>query len=167
MAPTTRRTILLLFLGAAAALLALEEPPGGDGTGGMAAAAPRKAVPETLSAPPGTHAAGQGEETAMIQEIRPRPPAPGVAKAFTARDWTPATSPPPPTAPPLPFVFLGKKLEDGHWQVFLGQDDRTYIVRENEAIDGLYRVEAIRLPAMTLTYLPLRQRQTLDIGDAR
>lgn len=90
---------------------------------------------------------------------------------FGSRSWTPPppplpkpTPPPPPTAPPLPFTFLGKKVEDGAWEVFLARGDQTLIVRQHAVIDNTYRVDAIKPPTIVLTYLPLNQVQTLTIG---
>jgi hypothetical protein len=96
------------------------------------------------------------------------------ADAFGSRDWTPppppppppqpAPPPPPPTAPPLPFTFLGKAVEKGEWEVFLARGAETLIVRNKTVIDGVYRVEAISPPGMTITYLPMNQVQQLNIG---
>jgi hypothetical protein len=90
---------------------------------------------------------------------------------FARQDWTPpppppapAPPPPPPSAPPLPFTYLGKSVGDGKWEVYLARGDRTYIVREKEVVDGMYRVDAIAPPILTLTYLPLNQLQQLNIG---
>jgi hypothetical protein len=93
---------------------------------------------------------------------------------FGRQDWTPPpppppppapqAPPPPPTAPPLPFTFIGKSLQDGVWEIYLTRGDRTHLVRENTVIDGTYRVDAIKPPVLTLTYLPLNQVQQLNIG---
>ncbi|MET0855151.1 MAG: hypothetical protein ABWY27_00260 [Telluria sp.] len=79
------------------------------------------------------------------------------------RDRPPLPSPPP-TAPPLPFTFLGKAVEKGEWEVFLARGAETLIVRNKTVIDGVYRVDAIAPPAMTFTYLPMNQVQQLNIG---
>lgn len=93
---------------------------------------------------------------------------------FARQDWTPpppppppasaAPPPPPPSAPPLPFTYIGKSLQEGRWEIYLARGDRTYLVREAAVIDGAYRVDAIRPPVLTLTYLPLNQVQQLNIG---
>jgi len=93
---------------------------------------------------------------------------------FARQDWTPpppppSNAPPPPappapSAPPLPFTFIGKSLQDGIWEVYLARGERTYSVRDQSTIDGTYRVEAIRPPVLTLTYLPLAQVQQINIG---
>ena len=92
---------------------------------------------------------------------------------FGAQSWTPPPPPaaappppPPPTAPPLPFKYLGKKSDDGQLEVYLSNGDRTYIVQEKTIIDNIYRVDSIKPTAMSLTYLPLNQVQTLQIGSA-
>ena len=72
--------------------------------------------------------------------------------------------PPPPTAPPLPFTLIGKANENGAWEVYLARAGKTYIVKPKTVIDGMYRVDAIAPPFLTLTYLPLNQVQQLNIG---
>jgi hypothetical protein len=91
------------------------------------------------------------------------------ALAFDARSWTPPPPPPPPspppapTAPPLPFTYLGKKLELGAWEVFLERGERVVHLQERDIIDQ-WRVESIHENGMTFTYLPLKQAQTLTFG---
>lgn len=90
---------------------------------------------------------------------------------FSARSWAPpaaaAAPPPPPIAPPVPFAFLGKKLEDGAWEVYLSRADHSFVVREGSVLEGTWRVDRIEPPSLTLTYLPLTLSQTLAIGDTR
>jgi hypothetical protein len=95
----------------------------------------------------------------------------GQGDPFGSHNWTPpppppapAPPPPPPMAPPLPFIFIGKSLADGAWEVYLTRGERTYVVHDKEVIDGTYRVDAIAPPVLTLTYLPLKQVQQLNIG---
>lgn len=90
---------------------------------------------------------------------------------FGVQNWTPPpppppkpAPPPPPTAPPLPFTYLGKVLENGVWEVFLARGGETLIVRNAMVIDGVYRIDAIAPPSMTMTYLPLKQVQQINIG---
>lgn len=96
------------------------------------------------------------------------------SKLFASLDWTPPPPPPasapelppppPPSAPPVPFTFLGKSLEEGRWEVYLARGNMAYIAREKSVIDGTYRVDSISPPSLTLTYLPLKQTQRLPIG---
>ena len=71
-------------------------------------------------------------------------------------------------APPLPFVYVGKMKEQGSngYMVFLERQNRVYAVRQGDAIDSNYRVDSIKAPLMTLTYLPMKTKQTLQIGEA-
>jgi hypothetical protein len=93
------------------------------------------------------------------------------AELFDPRSWAPPPKPvpqvilqpPPPTAPPMPFAYLGKQKEGGEWVVFLKRGNATFIVKPLDIVETAYRVEAIAPPSMTLIYLPLNQRQTLLI----
>lgn len=73
--------------------------------------------------------------------------------------------PPKPTAPPLPFTYLGKMLDAGVWEAYLARGEETFVVREHGVVDANYRVETIAPPTMTIIYVPLKQMQTLSIGD--
>ncbi|HTD05057.1 hypothetical protein [Undibacterium sp.] len=149
--------------------------------------------PSTLSKPASDTGASQlvvtantsepdtGSETAaskvMILALRERSDLIGTARTqdpiFVTQNWTPPPPPPPPVAPtpppiapPLPFTFIGKKYEDHKWEIYLAQGEQTYVASENTQIAGAYRIDKIEPPTMTLTYLPLNQIQTLNIGGA-
>jgi hypothetical protein len=93
---------------------------------------------------------------------------------FAASSWLPPPPPPvevpaaavpvaPPTAPPIPFTYLGElDAKTGKPQVFLSNGDRLLIVSPGEVVDGQYRVDAISETDVVLTYLPLNQRQTIS-----
>lgn len=89
---------------------------------------------------------------------------------FASHSWTPPPSPskpappPPPMAPALPFTYLGKKIEDGKWEVYLARGEQTYIAHPQTMIDNTYRIEKVDPPTLILTYLPLNQAQSLSIG---
>lgn len=186
------RTVLLVLVLAGVALAwALDRPSDAMHTGASRAAS----VPAGTVAPavkPAAQdavrpvAAGALPVAPEIEILRPRNGSADAADLFAVQDWrVPVTKPPttaapvarrsapaapapapPPVAPPLPFTVLGKKFEDGRWEVFLAARERTYIVREKETIDRLYRVESIAPPNLILTYLPLEERQVLAIGGA-
>jgi hypothetical protein len=71
--------------------------------------------------------------------------------------------PPAPTAPQLPFSFLGQYREDDQLVILLMKGERMLLVRVGEVIDGNYSVEGIEGRLLTLLYLPLGVRQTLDV----
>lgn len=90
---------------------------------------------------------------------------------FKSQSWTPPppppappAPPPPPMAPPLPFKYIGKKIEDGKWEVYVTIGNQAYVVREKTVLQGTYRIDSIKPPVLSLTYLPLQQVQTLTIG---
>jgi len=72
--------------------------------------------------------------------------------------------PQPPRAPALPYTYLGKKLEDGIWEVYLAAGEDIRVVRPDTTLDGAYRIGKIVPPILSLTYLPLAQVQTISIG---
>lgn len=90
---------------------------------------------------------------------------------FTSQSWgpppTPIVSTPQviaPTAPPMPFLYVGKKFEDGVYEVYLTLGEKTYAVKNDDVLENIYRIDSIKPPILTLTYLPLNQTQSLQIG---
>lgn len=168
-----RRWLIWLPLLAIAGFLALQEPP---------ANAPQEVVNPITPHPGRAAGAVQVADTPRLTPLIPRAelvastppdtrPQSTPPDLFGPRSWTPPPpplpTPPPrtPTAPPLPFTFLGKKLQDGQWEVYLANGDFTYVVREGQTFASVYQVKSIRPPDMTLTYVPLDQSQVFVIGD--
>jgi hypothetical protein len=93
-----------------------------------------------------------------------------VAKAdpFAQKSFAPpAEAAPPqppvkPAAPPLPFVYLGKVIEDGKLAVFLSRGEENLSVRAGDTI-GEYRVDAVTENEIRFTYLPLKTKQSLPL----
>jgi hypothetical protein len=71
-----------------------------------------------------------------------------------------------PQPPPLPYAYLGKLIQGDETVVFLTRQDRNYIVRSGETLEGRYRVEAIEEERLVVNYLPLNMRQTLTFKSA-
>jgi len=71
-----------------------------------------------------------------------------------------------PQAPTLPFKYFGKYVEDGNTQVFLQTLEQDWVVKIGDTIQKTYKLEEINSSVLTFTYLPLNQKQTLDIGAA-
>ena len=169
MTPARRWSILIALLVAAVALVVFDRQTS-QSAAIVEAVAPRTpSQPATEEAPASARAAERSDGS-MILPIRPREAAGSIDDAFATLDWRPPPPPPPkpivqPPAPPtFPYTVIGKKLEDGAWQVFLRRDDQILVVKTLDTIDNAYRVEEIRPPVMTLTYLPLQSRQTFSIG---
>ena len=169
-----------LALGAAllgaAALYASGPAPAGDSA--VAEAAPRRAPRavqvNTPVATPATASAGKAGPATLVallprEQLYDAPGQRGDA-LFGSRDFTPPAPvvrpapAAPPSAPAPPFAVIGKLLTDGHWEVYLARGEATYTARAGLLIDPNYRVETIAPPVLTLTYLPLKQTQHLDIG---
>ncbi|MDY7574746.1 hypothetical protein [Actimicrobium sp. CCI2.3] len=89
---------------------------------------------------------------------------------FAHTDWTPlpvapaAVKPLPAEPPPMPLTYIGKAVSDGVLEVFLASADKTYVVTAKSVIDGVYRVESIAPPLLSLTYLPMNRLQQIQIG---
>ena len=160
-----------LLIAAAFAIFG-DKSPAGD----VVEAAPRNAnkaatPARTVTAATAVKAATDATVIALVPRERLMEQGGATGSAFAVQSWTPPPPPPPkplppppPVAPPLPFVYLGKALENGAWDVFLARGNETLIVRKQMVIDGVYRVDAIAPPSMTLTYLPLKQVQQINIG---
>jgi len=72
-----------------------------------------------------------------------------------------------PTAPPLPFAFMGSYTPDGAPPVFfLTQGDRVYDVRIGDTLDHTYSVDAFNTGQLVLTYKPLKIQQQLSVGSS-
>jgi hypothetical protein len=90
------------------------------------------------------------------------------ADLFSARNWQPVhavVQAPTPSAPALPFRYLGKLLEDGVVTVFLGLGEKTYLVRKGDTVTE-YKVEDVTPEAMSMLYLPLNEMQSLIFGSS-
>lgn len=68
-----------------------------------------------------------------------------------------------PQAPPLPFAYLGRMLEDGKLAVFLARGAESYSVKAGDTIGGEYRVDTVTDKEVTFTYLPLKTKQRLPL----
>lgn len=79
-------------------------------------------------------------------------------------DLLPPPPPPPPQAPPLPFKALGRYVDDGKTKFFLQYNDQSLAVQVGDSIADLYQVENFNGGVLTLLYIPLNQKQTLDFG---
>jgi hypothetical protein len=86
-------------------------------------------------------------------DVPPPPPAP-----------VKAAPPPEPTAPPLPFSFLGSYTPDGGPTVYyLVKGDRILDAHLGDTLDGTYTVDTVQDNQLLLTYTPLQQKQALNL----
>lgn len=90
--------------------------------------------------------------------------------AFAPRNFSPIVPPEAqarapaqrPEAPPLPFRYLGKIIEDGKVSVFLANGDESISVTDGQRI-GDYRIDRITEAEVRFTYLPLKTKQSLPL----
>lgn len=186
-----RHLLMAVALAGAGALVVFgDKTPAGSGVAEAVdrrpqpAATPATTVPMPVPAPaaPAQAANGAKPAAAEVQILRLLPRTELIGESgegsfggggalFGSQNWTPPPPPPqapppppPPQAPPLPFTFIGKAASEGAWEVFLARGEKTYVVRAQMVIDGVYRVDAVAPPLLKLTYLPLNQSQQLNIG---
>ncbi|MGY2187674.1 hypothetical protein D3C81_268900 [compost metagenome] len=72
-----------------------------------------------------------------------------------------------PTAPPMPFQFIGRMDDRTDLQVFLQSGEKIYVVRKGDVIDETWKIEGISDLELSLVYLPLHLSQTLSVGSAQ
>lgn len=155
MQPGARRSLIALALAATL------------GAWWWAPSPPEVPAPAPERGPRGT---GDAAPPALPRDLARTPLAAEVPDAFAARSWRPpppparAAAPSAPVAPPLPFAYIGKLLDEGATTVFLARGAQNLAVKLGETIDGQYRLDALNEGAVTLTYLPLAQQQTLSLG---
>jgi hypothetical protein len=91
-----------------------------------------------------------------------------VADLFAARSWrkpeSAAAAPELPSAPPLPFTYLGRLHAAGSDTAFVAMGERNLVVRPGDLIQDTYRVERVAGSAVTFRHLPTGAEQTLVIG---
>jgi hypothetical protein len=71
-----------------------------------------------------------------------------------------------PSAPPLPFAYIGRITQEGKTEVFVMRGDDVISIAAGRKIDREYRVDAITESSIVFTYLPLKTRLTLELAEA-
>jgi hypothetical protein len=101
---------------------------------------------------------GQFEDLFAIQ-------APVAPQSVPAALTRPEPPPPPaePTAPALPYTYLGRLTKGGKVTVYLVRNQEIVLAETGATLDGNYRVERITDTAVQFVYLPLQIRQDLNI----
>ena len=89
----------------------------------------------------------------------PSPPRSAAQGASTPR----AAARTPPSAPPLPFAFLGRIVDEGKTSVFIGNDSESFIAAPGEQIAGRYRIESVGASSVTFVHLATGTRQVLAL----
>lgn len=92
--------------------------------------------------------------------VAPPPPPPPPPSASLA--------PPKPTAPPLPYQFMGSyKPDGGAAVVFLTRGDVVFNVHVGDTLEDTYSVDKLEGGLLYLTYKPLNIQQQLNAGGSQ
>ena len=69
----------------------------------------------------------------------------------------------PVSAPPIPFRYIGRLVQNGKAEVLLMRGERLYSIAAGEKLGEDYLVERIGERSISFTYLPLNMKQNLDL----
>ncbi len=99
---------------------------------------------------------------------------------FASRSWLPAPAaaaaniaaqkpapPPAPSAPPLPFRYLGQMEDNDRLTVFLERGPEALSASVGDVLDGMYRIDRISESDVQFVYLPLGTKQVLSVPAAK
>ena len=87
---------------------------------------------------------------------------------FPKQTWyipPPPPPPPPPQAPALPFIYMGRWVENGKNTYYLTRGAEPLSVSVGQVVDGVWRLEPVRGASLDFTYTPLNQTRSLRMGD--
>jgi hypothetical protein len=164
-----RLTLLLVVSGVTASLVVGREP---DPAKTVVAASSAKRAPAPAVASRADLAAldvgvlSRPAETDIQDRlfyIPPPPPPPPPARVAVRAPQAEAP-PPKPTAPPLPFTFLGRLTDKGAITVFVSHNGKYLNLKEGDTAAELYRVERVTSTEVVFRYEPLAERQVLTMG---
>ena len=65
----------------------------------------------------------------------------------------------------MPFKFIGQ-IEDKAAKpaAFITKGDALFVVHVGDVVENTYRVESFNAAHVVVTYLPLQQRQTIEVS---
>ena len=73
--------------------------------------------------------------------------------------------PPPPMAPAFPYSFFGRYERGGEKPVIILQrGESVYDAHVGDVLDGAWNIDAFDAGHLTVTYIPLQQKQTVSTG---
>lgn len=163
------RVAALLGISGLAAAVAMQNDPPAPRPGVSAAPArnqPRAGTTAPKITPVDPAALVRPEVEEIKDNIFAIPPPPPPPTPPPKRVEGPPPPPPAPTAPPLPFRFIGRLIDNGSTTIFIAQNDRSFAVRQGDTVADVYKVEQLTPSEIVFIYLPLAERQVLQIGAA-
>lgn len=126
------------------------------------------------SAPPRSPQETRVELERMDQAVLQKNGEEEIGNVFGVTSWyvppppPPPVKPPPPpkpTAPPMPFSYLGLYEDAPGKVVMLVKGDRVYTVSVGDVIENTYRVDRVDHGMVEMTYLPLNIKQSINTGN--
>lgn len=166
--PSTRHLLLLAALAGSLAATFLVR---GEEDAAEAVAVPAQTSERAAASQPQERTPSPASALAL-ERLGHRAPSEAEGDPFRSKSWyeppppPPPEPPPKPTAPPLPFQYVGKFEDAGGGKVviYLAKGSESFAVSPGDKFDGVYRFEAIERGRMVLVYLPLSIKQHLPIG---
>jgi hypothetical protein len=153
------------------------EPPPPEPAAKASANGPGATVAANQSSPASASQAGASETVAANQ--------PPPVDIFPSQSWLPPPPPPPPAPPPesikpppMPFTVRSLWLDEhGVFYILLAGAGREFPVcgnchkqgflRKGDVILNAYKIEDINRKEVRFMYLPLKNRQTLPLGELK
>lgn len=168
---TTRKTILALglIISLAASVWVHRQENGAEDD---AVAAPVERVAPTRTTANAEEPSDTGEVRLALDRLQRRDPSGTDIDPFRAKSWFVAPPPPPPapppkpTAPPLPFQYMGMYEDTGGGGkpvVYLARGNDSFAISPGDKFDNNYQFEKIDQGKLVILYLPLSVKQTLTI----
>jgi hypothetical protein len=93
----------------------------------------------------------------------PPPPVPPPVRQAPAPTRHVEAPPPKPTAPPLPFKFIGRLIDKGTTFVFVSHNGQSLNLKLGDTAADVYRVERITTSEVVFLYEPLGERQVMTL----
>lgn len=127
----------------------------------------------TAAQPTASSATETSPALITLDKLNRAPPAAEGIDLFASKSWVPPpppvviakpATPPKPTAPPLPYSYVGQMEGKDGFMVFLARGNDLLSVRPGEQLGPDYRLEAVSPEQITFVYIPLGERQTLVTG---
>ena len=78
----------------------------------------------------------------------------------------PVRPPEPPSAPPLPFRYLGRMVKGDQVLVYLLKNNDMFAVEAGTTLERDYRIESVSATEVAFVYLPLGAKQILSVAAA-
>jgi len=114
---------------------------------------------------------GSRVELERLDSAAPQQKVEEIGNVFGATSWyvppppPPPPPPPKPTAPPMPFAYIGLYDESDGKVILLVKGGRVYTVSMGDVIENTYRVDGMEHGMVEMTYLPLNIKQSIITGN--